>query len=167
MNKILYPFIGLAAAALMSSCLSTDHTAAEMPYSPRAIKALPDPTLVEALLPANTAPIPSPYDVNPRAAASSLNPARTQPVLRTGPSKVATPHIITPARPSISLPPPAPSTAVTGIPTAKAVPGDPHRVYNPWNPSLRIRITDSKTGQPFVSGKVLKVPGTSNFFRVP
>lgn len=52
------------------------------------------------------------------------------------------------------------------IPVATRVPGDPLRVYNPLDPSKKIKVID-KSGNPQPSGKKLKVPGTNFFFYVP
>lgn len=52
------------------------------------------------------------------------------------------------------------------IPTAKPVPGDPTRVYNPLVPSKTIRILD-KNGNPHPAGTKLKVKGTNYMFYVP
>lgn len=53
------------------------------------------------------------------------------------------------------------------IPYATRVEGDPTRVYNPIDPTKKIRIIDKKTGQPYPSGKKLKVRNTNFFFYVP
>lgn len=52
------------------------------------------------------------------------------------------------------------------IPTAKPVPGDPTRVYNPLAPEKTIRILD-KNGNPHPAGTKLKVKGTNYMFYVP
>ncbi len=53
------------------------------------------------------------------------------------------------------------------IPTAARVEGDPTRVWNPLDPSKKIRIINPKTNQPYPSGKKLKVRGTNFQFYVP
>ena len=67
-------------------------------------------------------------------------------------------------------PAPEPPKKITNkdghIPTAMRVEGDPTRVYNPLDPSKTIRIID-KNGNPFPSGKELKVRGTDYHFYVP
>ena len=62
--------------------------------------------------------------------------------------------------------PAKPFNAAVNIPTAKPVPGDPTRVYNPLDPTKKIRITD-KEGNRYPSGKVMKVKGTNFKFLVP
>lgn len=93
----------------------------------------------------------------------------------------------TPAPVAVSTPTPAPAPTPTAtpapaptpspaepklvsndgpIPVATRVPGDPLRVYNPLDPSKKIKVID-KNGNPQPSGKKLKVPGTNFFFYVP
>lgn len=55
---------------------------------------------------------------------------------------------------------------VDNIPTAAPVPGDDTRVFNPLNPSKKIRITD-KNGKRLPSGHIMKVKGTNFKFRIP
>lgn len=52
------------------------------------------------------------------------------------------------------------------LPVAKQVPGDPTRVYNPYNPSRTIRILD-KNGNRWPSGKRLKIKNQDKYFLVP
>lgn len=80
----------------------------------------------------------------------------------------ASPTVSTSYAPVPSYTPPAATPAATGtILVAQKVPGDPHRVYNPYKPSQVIRITNPKTGEPFPSGKVLGIPNSTNKFMVP
>ncbi|MDO5450562.1 MAG: hypothetical protein Q4F30_06705 [Akkermansia sp.] len=76
-----------------------------------------------------------------------------------------------PAPAPVNDPAPEPAKKITNeggkIPTAMRVEGDPTRVYNPLDPSKTIRIIDKKTGQPYPSGKELKVRNTDYHFYVP
>lgn len=126
-------------------------------------------------------PLPEPPP-EPKPAPEPEKPAA--PALEPTPAKPITPLEITPPTPA---PAPAPSAAPaapalnsaasdadlknitnTGpIPTAMPVDGDPTRVWNPLDPSKKIRIIDPKTNQPYPSGKKLKVRKTNFYFYVP
>lgn len=134
----------------------TDTLAQRMPGS-TAVEAKPAPDLPE--------PPPEP------APAAAPTPAPAEP-----PASL-TPPEITPFTPSTPATAPAPTPAAATdlkkitndgpIPTAARVEGDPTRVWNPLDPSKRLRIINPKTNQPYPSGKKLKVPGTNYQFYVP
>jgi len=113
-----------------------------------------------------TAPKPAPKATHPAASSTHI----TQAPL---PAPAPTP------KPAAAVPAPAPAPAAPApaanpklvsnngaIPVATRVPGDPLRVYNPLDPSKKIKVID-KNGNPQPSGKKLKVPGTNFFFYVP
>lgn len=135
----------------------TETLAERMPGS-TAVEAKPAPALPEP--PPEPAPLPAaptsitPTDVTP------FTPPTTPPSPTTAAAGATTPTI----------------TAATDlkkitndgpIPTAARVEGDPTRVWNPLDPSKRLRIINPKTNQPYPSGKKLKVPGTNYQFYVP
>lgn len=117
-----------------------DLTKPAVTIAPEAPKPIVTPTVTPAPAPAPTpAPAPKPAaEAKPAAAASNASAA-------------ADPKTITNQGP---------------IPVATRVEGDPTRVYNPLDPSKTIRVTD-KNGQPYPSGKELKVRGTNFHFYVP
>ena len=120
----------------------------------------------------------------------------TQPIapVEPKPAPVVTTPDPTPAPAPVTVPEPKPAPASSGIttpdsgvtpppaitteapkkitnkdghiPTAMRVEGDPTRVYNPLDPSKTIRVID-KNGNPYPSGKELKVRGTDYHFYVP
>lgn len=110
---------------------------------------LPTPTVPTT--PAVTPPAPS--------TPSITHPTVTPPAPTVSPNPPATP-----------APTPAPVKKITNeggkIPVAVQVEGDPTRVYNPIDPSRKLRIID-KNGNRVSSGKKMKVPGTDFIFIVP
>ena len=110
---------------------------------------LPTPTVPTT--PAVTPPAPS--------TPSITHPSVTPPAPTVSPNPPATP-----------APTPAPVKKITNeggkIPVAVQVEGDPTRVYNPLDPSRKLRIID-KNGNRVSSGKKMKVPGTDFIFIVP
>ena len=110
---------------------------------------LPTPTVPTT--PAVTPPAPSTPSITP--------PSVTPPAPTVSPNPPATP-----------APTPAPVKKITNeggkIPVAVQVEGDPTRVYNPLDPSRKLRIID-KNGNRVSSGKKMKVPGTDFIFIVP
>lgn len=110
---------------------------------------LPTPTVPTT--PAVTPPAPS--------TPSITHPSVTPPAPTVSPNPPATP-----------APTPAPVKKITNeggkIPVAVQVEGDPTRVYNPIDPSRKLRIID-KNGNRVSSGKKMKVPGTDFIFIVP
>ena len=110
---------------------------------------LPTPTVPTT--PAVTPPAPS--------TPSITHPTVTPPAPTVSPNPPATP-----------APTPAPVKKITNeggkIPVAVQVEGDPTRVYNPLDPSRKLRIID-KNGNRVSSGKKMKVPGTDFIFIVP
>lgn len=109
----------------------------------------PTPSFGSALIP--TSPVPT-----------SPTTSTTSPVVSSSGYAPIPQQIPSPTPASTATPAPTSST-----PVAARVEGDPHRVYNPWNPAQRIRITDPKTGLPFPSGKVLGIPNSDKKFIVP
>ncbi|MGN0874996.1 MAG: hypothetical protein ACI4OZ_07400 [Akkermansia sp.] len=112
---------------------------------------LPTPTVPTT--PAVTPPAPS--------TPSIIHPTVTPPAPTVSPNPPATPA---------PTPAPAPVKKITNeggkIPVAVQVEGDPTRVYNPLDPSRKLRIID-KNGNRVSSGKKMKVPGTDFIFIVP
>ena len=102
-----------------------------------------------------------------------------QPIKPLEISPLTEPTPAAPAAPAAPATPTAPAAAPSGtgslkditndgpIPTAMRVEGDPIRVWNPVDPSKKLRIVNPKTNQPYPSGKKLKVPGTNFQFYVP
>ena len=153
------------------------------PAAPRTEAPIPTPAPVQAAAPKPVAapqpaapakpvaavPEPAPYTPPP---APEPKPAAVQPIQPLEISPIA-------AAPAAPSPAPAPAQTVpsakdlkaitnTGpIPTAARVEGDPTRVWNPLDPSKKIRIINPKTNQPYPSGKKLKVRGTNFQFYVP
>ncbi len=113
--------------------------------------------------------IPEPTTVAQPAPVTAAEPQPTAPLPTV--INLSTPPATSDA--PTSTPAPAPSTDLkqvtnTGpIPTAARVEGDPTRVWNPLDPSKKIRIINPKTNQPYPSGKKLKVRGTNFQFYVP
>ncbi len=134
---------------------------------------------------ATSTPRPSPTDkpVTPSSSPATSPAPASRPVEQPAPAERPTqPTVIdlppqSPAPSPTTAPAPAtsskPSTDLkqitnTGpIPTAARVEGDPTRVWNPLDPSKKIRIINPKTNQPYPSGKKLKVRGTNFQFYVP
>lgn len=135
---------------------ATPPTTAPKPATPAQPKLpkpeqpkLPTPTVPTT--PAVTPPAPS--------TPSITHPTVTPPAPTVSPNPPATP-----------APTPAPVKKITNeggkIPVAVQVEGDPTRVYNPIDPSRKLRIID-KNGNRVSSGKKMKVPGTDFIFIVP
>ena len=145
----------------------------------------PDPTnhITEApvdRLPGSTAVEPKPVDDLPEPPPA---PEPVQPAASPAPEPTVAPAItpleLTPFTPTTPSAPAAAAAAATSatdlskitndgpIPTAARVEGDPTRVWNPLDPSKKIRIINPKTNQPYPSGKKLKVRGTNYQFYVP
>lgn len=135
---------------------ATPPTTAPKPATPAQPKLpkpeqpkLPTPTVPTT--PAVTPPAPS--------TPSITHPTVTPPAPTVSPNPPATP-----------APTPAPVKKITNeggkIPVAVQVEGDPTRVYNPLDPSRKLRIID-KNGNRVSSGKKMKVPGTDFIFIVP
>ncbi|MFI3243884.1 MAG: hypothetical protein R3Y56_06490 [Akkermansia sp.] len=184
--------VTLASTLIFSlvSCTGTKSTQVpDMPYRPAAKQPptpatapsqgepttisddqlLPPINSITPTTPAASAPIPAPAPapVSTPSYGSALIPT-TPPAVSApkGPVVSSTGYAPTPQVPSIPTAAPTPPPT-SSTPVATRVAGDPHRVYNPWNPNQRIRITDPKTGLPFPSGKVLGIPGSTNKFIVP
>ena len=194
MKKSTRSFLLLSLTGCMfSSCVYVTQSVPDMPYEGSAGRtAYPDTWRTVQPAGINYAPTPAPAPSIPEPTAAA-NPAApldlTKPIVPVTP-KAATPASpkpaaaakpepkpVTPAlQPVVSKPAPAATTPQpadmsqitnTGpIPVATRVPGDPTRVYNPLNPSKTIRVVD-KNGNPYPSGKELKVRGTNFHFYVP
>lgn len=119
---------------------------------PPAIPKPTAPAIHPAAAPRETAPQPQP-------AAAPLKPEIQTPA-------VPRPAVVPETKPTPSVVDPKLITNTGSIPTATAVEGDPTRVYNPLDPTKKIRIID-KTGKRYPSGKELKVRGTNFHFYVP
>lgn len=184
-------YISLAGCAL-SSCVYYTPTVPDMPYQGAAGRTTyPDTWVTTQPAGIQQAPIPDPVTSQPIAPANpnapldltkpivpgtvSLTPKKVSPVVTPTPVKKVEPKpaAVTPAPvPAVTTPAPAKTVDMsqitnTGpIPVATRVPGDPTRVYNPLNPSKTIRVVD-KNGNPYPSGKELKVRGTNFHFYVP
>lgn len=145
-------------------------TPAPAPAVQKPVKPAPAPVadtkkpldLTKPIAPKETAPVkvtepaPSPAPVT----VTEPKPAPTSKGITTSDSGVTPPPAITPEAPKKI-------TNKDGhIPTAMRVEGDPTRVYNPLDPSKTIRVID-KNGNPYPSGKELKVRGTDYHFYVP
>ncbi|MGN0811120.1 MAG: hypothetical protein ACI4PY_06445 [Akkermansia muciniphila] len=135
---------------------ATPTTTAPKPATPAQPK-LPKPE--QPKLPTPTVP-PTPAVTPPAPSTPSItHPTVTPPAPTVSPNPPATP-----------APTPAPVKKITNeggkIPVAVQVEGDPTRVYNPLDPSRKLRIID-KNGNRVSSGKKMKVPGTDFIFIVP
>ena len=117
------------------------------PLTPVTTRITPQPVVTPK--PAAT-PAPAPAAAKPATAPKQEAPA-LRPIPTTTETKPVDMSQITNTGPS---------------PVATRVPGDPTRVYNPLNPSKTIRVVD-KNGNPYPSGKELKVRGTNFHFYVP
>ncbi len=128
--------------------------AAPLDLTKPILPAAPKPTAPAAAKPA------APATPKPAPAATTAKPT---PALQPIVTKAAAPQ------PAAATQTPADMSQITNtgpIPVATRVPGDPTRVYNPLNPSKTIRVVD-KNGNPYPSGKELKVRGTNFHFYVP
>ena len=153
--------------------------------APAAAPATPAAT---PATPAAPAPVAAPATPKPAPVSEPSKPLDlTQPITTPKPAPEPTPApapvtppepkapssgITTPANGAAPQPAAAPEAPkkITNkdghIPTAMRVEGDPTRVYNPLDPSKTIRVID-KNGNPYPSGKELKVRGTDYHFYVP
>lgn len=149
-------------------------TPAPAPAVQKPVKPAPAPVadtkkpldLTKPIAPKETTPAPAPVKVTEPAPAPA-------PVTVTEPKPAPTPKGITTSDSGVTPPPaitPEAPKKITNkdghIPTAMRVEGDPTRVYNPLDPSKTIRVID-KNGNPYPSGKELKVRGTDYHFYVP
>ncbi len=134
------------------------------------------PTVTPAA--STSAPIPAPVTAPTPASTprygSALIPSAplSSSTTSAGPTVATSGYAPLPQQTSYTAPTSTPAAATAPIPTssipvATAVTGDPHRVYNPWNPSQVIRITNPKTGLPFPSGHTLGIPNSDKKFIVP
>lgn len=132
----------------------TEALAEKMPAAeePKPAPALPEP------LPAPSTPAPEPEPVKPQTAIIPLEITPYTTSTKTAAAAAATATTVTDLK-SITNDGP--------IPTAMQVDGDPTRVWNPLDPSKKIRIIDPKTNQRYASGKKLKVRNTNYYFYVP
>lgn len=150
----------------------------EMPYRPRAVANKPAEEVQTTSW--ESAPDPAPYISNTEAGAMANRPSTPPPPI---PDPVPAPPkpepkdeapsikpldmsaFSTPAAPaapaaaSTTPAAPKPTAQTEQLPIATRVEGDPTHVWNPLAPSKTIRIVDPNTGQPFPSGKKLKVRG--------
>lgn len=142
---------------------------------PQVVQA-PPPAVKPATTPASTTITSGSSKVQPVIAPQ---PKAVQAPKVTQKPKVTTPKPVSAAAPAATAKqaPKAPATtpapaakpevkAVDTPPVASRVPGDPFRVYNPYEPSKTILIKGAN-GQPFPSGKKLKIQGTDKYFIVP
>lgn len=182
-------YMSLAGCAL-SSCVYYTPTVPDMPYQGTAGRTTyPDTWMTTQPTGIQQAPIPDPVTSKPITPANAnapldltkpivpgtvtLTPQKATPVVAPAPAKKAEPKPAAPATPAVVTAPepakPVDMSQITNtgpIPVATRVPGDPTRVYNPLNPSKTIRVVD-KNGNPYPSGKELKVRGTNFHFYVP
>lgn len=161
------------------------------PVTPPVLPTAPTGAGSGAAIPApkvTPPPAPKPATHTPTTAPKPATPAQPKlpkpeqpklptPTVPTAPAVTpSTPNITTPPAPTVSpTPTPAPTPAAPAkkitneggkIPVAVQVEGDPTRVYNPLDPSRKLRIID-KNGNRVSSGKKMKVPGTDFIFIVP
>lgn len=176
---------------MLSSCVYYTPTVPDMPYQGTAGRtAYPDTWMTTQPTGIQQAPIPDPVTSQPIAPSNPNAPLDLTKPIAPGAQRMTQPApkpaAVTPApvKKVVSTPAAAPAPAPapvapaakpvdmsqitnTGpIPVATRVPGDPTRVYNPLNPSKTIRVVD-KNGNPYPSGKELKVRGTNFHFYVP
>ncbi len=140
--------------------------------TPAETQSAPQPREQQVKTPATPAPNPGPPSIT-ESSAPEPETAKNQPAPQ--PQVIQLPTV-SPSSSTEGSKPETPAAATvdlkqitnTGpIPTAVRVEGDPTRVWNPLDPSKKIRIIDSKTNQPYPSGKKLKVRGTNFQFYVP
>lgn len=145
--------------------------------------------VVQPTAPVVQAPQPATKPASsPASTTITSGSAKVQPVIAPQPKAVVAPKVtapkVTSPKPASTAEPTAaakaaPKPATTPAPVAKPevkvadtppvasrVPGDPFRVYNPYEPSKTILIKGAN-GQPFPSGKKLKIQGTDKYFIVP
>ncbi len=178
-NTRLLTYLALTSS-LLSSCVYYTPTVPDMPYEGTAGRTkYPDTWVTTQPAGIQQAPIPEPATSQPITPATANAPLDlTQPVAPGAMTSTSTPAPEIPAPTPIQKVAPATPTQTTQptdlsqitnngpIPVATRVPGDPTRVYNPLNPSRTIRVVD-KDGNPYPSGKKLKVRGTNFMFYVP
>ena len=177
----------LTAGITLSSCVYYSNPVPDIPHRSMPSTAVPAeataPVTTQQPTPKQTAkPKPTPKATpaakqtpKQKPAAKPATPATPKKTTITPPQPVAEPTPApTPTPASTPAPEPKPAakdpSLITNdgpIPYATPVPGDPTRVYNPLDPSVRIRILNKKTGQPYPRGTKLKVRGTNFFFYVP
>ena len=119
---------------------------APVPTKPSSHVTQPQPTK-----PATTKPASSPKPVTTPKPSESSKPQSKPSLLPDSPTH---------------KPADAGKSSTETLPVAKQVPGDPTRVYNPYNPSRTIRILD-KNGNRWPSGKRLKIKNQDKYFLVP
>lgn len=143
-----------------------------------------EPVAPQVEVPQPVAPVQHATEVKPQVTATA---PKTTTAITTPPAQVKTPVATTPVAPKVEVPAPVQTTTPAApaaqpekkitnlqditnengyIPTAKRVPGDPTRLYNPLAPDKTIRILD-KNGNPHPAGTKLKVKGTNYMFYVP
>ena len=140
----------------------TETLAERMPAG-TAVEAKPAPALPEP------PPEPKQEPATPSAPPAAAAPASITP-LEITPFTPPTPAAAAPAATAAAATTATDLKLITNdgpIPTAARVEGDPTRVWNPLDPSKKIRIINPKTNQPYPSGKKLKVRGTNYQFYVP
>lgn len=183
----------LAITTGLTSCIWDSSPVPEIPYRPRPVVIrTPQPTdapqetttwesapeasnyITGYMQEATNAPLPpTPAEPLPAPTPEPPQPAPEPPAPAITPIDLTTPTAPAPATQPIAPPPaaqptdPKQITNVGPIPTASPVEGDPTRVWNPLDPSKKIRIINPKTNQPYPSGKKLKVRGTNFQFYVP
>lgn len=146
------------------------------PVVAAAVPAPPAPTVAPKPAPLDLTKKPdiqpAPVDKPAPAASVAEAPAPTPaPVISQSPASSPQVEMSAPALSPIPAPKPVATdpkliTNTGSIPYATPVEGDPTRVYNPLDPSKKIRIID-KNGNRYPSGKELKVRGTNYHFYVP
>lgn len=177
--------VGVVLAALNSCVYYSNpvpdiphHATPAAPVTPAAATPAPvKPVATPAKPAAKPAPKPAAKPAKP-AAKPAATPKPAKPAASSTITQPVTPAVEQPVTPTAApapAPAPAPKPAqdpslITNdgpIPYATPVPGDPTRVYNPLDPSVRIRIVNKKTGKPYPRGTKLKVKGTNFHFYVP
>lgn len=174
------PAVQPAAAPVPATTPAAPATpAAKTPAAAVKTPATPKPAPVPAADPKKPLDLTKPIAPAPKPAPKPAPAPEPETTPAPAPAPAPAPE---PKRPSSGIttpdsgvaPAPAPAPAapekITNkgghIPTAMRVEGDPTRVYNPLDPSKTIRVID-KNGNPFPSGKELKVRGTDFHFYVP
>lgn len=181
--------LSLTLVSALSSCVYFTQDVPDKPYKGRPPKLTAPPVATPAATPTATLgseqmpqsgaashpevkPTPQPRsDAQPSSKPSSHITQPGHATVKPSEPKVQTPTQpkAEPKKPSLlpDTPPAKPATTSSDdIPVAKEVPGDPTRVYNPYNPSRTIRILD-KNGKRWPSGKRLKIKGQDKYFLVP
>lgn len=152
---------------------TTDAWMTSRPAQPLLPAPAPKPPVAQTPKPAPApAPVPAPAPKATPPAASGTHitqaplPAPAAPPAPKPIAAAAQAPAAAPAQPAPAAADPKLISNNGAIPVATRVPGDPLRVYNPLDPSKKIKVID-KNGNPQPSGKKLKVPGTNFFFYVP